>query len=95
MIPGELLTVRREMAPVLGLQLNMSVALPEPSVAAKEMVSGFVVHVTFGVVSVDEGRITAVYATPRADATAAPTRMYASKRVIGSFKRIVFLGPQT
>ena len=79
------------MAPVLGLQLNMSVALPEPSVAAKEMVSGFVVHVTFGVVSVDEGRITAVYATPRADATAAPTRMYASKRVIGSFKRIVLL----
>ena len=95
MIPGELFTVRREMAPVLGLQLNMSVALPEPSVAAKEMVSGFVVHVTFGVVSVDEGRITAVYATPRADATAAPTRMYASKRVIGSFKRIVLLVPTT
>jgi len=51
--------------------------------------------VTFGVVSVDEGRITAVYATPRAEATAAPTRMYASKRVIGSFKRTVLLVPQT
>ena len=95
MIPGELLTVRRVMAPALGLQPKVFVALPEPSVAAKEIVRGFVVHVTFGVVSVDEGRITAVYATPRAEATAAPTRMYASKRVIGSFKRTVLLVPQT
>src|SRR3989442_6446888 len=55
MIPGELLTVRRVMAPALGLQPKVFVALPEPSVAAKEMVRGFVVHVTFGVVSVDEG----------------------------------------
>lgn len=94
-IPGELLTVRRVIAPVLGLQLKVSVALPEPSVAAKEIVRGFVVHVTFGVVSVDEGSITVVYATPKADATAAPTRMYASKRVIGSFKRIVLLVPTT
>ena len=75
MIPGELLTARREMAPVLGLQLKVSVALPEPSVAAKEMVRGFVVHVTLGVVRFDEGRITAVYATPSAEATAAPTRI--------------------
>ena len=94
-IPGEVLMVLREMAPALGLQLKVSVALPDPSVAAKEIVRGFVVHVTFGVVSVDEGRITAVYATPSAEATAAPTRMYATKRVIGSFKRTVLLGPQT
>ena len=63
------------MPPAVGLQLKVSVALPEPSVAAKEMVKGFVVHVTFGVVSEDEGRITAVYATPSAEATAPPTRM--------------------
>ena len=75
MIPGELLTVRREMAPAAGLQLKLSVALPEPSVAAKEMVKGFVVHVTFGELRVEEGRITAVYATPSAEATAPPTRM--------------------
>ena len=71
--PGELLTVRREMAPALGLELKVSVALPEPSVAAKEMVRGFVVQVTFGELSVEEGRITAVYATTSAEATAAPT----------------------
>ena len=88
-------SVRRVIAPVLGLQLKVSVALPEPSVAAKEIVRGFVVHVTFGVVRVEEGRITSVYATPSADATAALTRMYASKRVIGSFKRTVLLGPPT
>jgi len=59
-IPGELLTVRKEMGPVLMLQLNVSVALPDPSVAAKEMVRGLVVQVTFGVVKLEEGRITAV-----------------------------------
>ena len=59
-IPGELLTVRREIGPVLMLQLNVSVALPDPSVAAKEMVRGLVVHVTFGVVKLEEGRITVV-----------------------------------
>ena len=58
MIPGELLTVRRLMAPALGLQLKVSVALPDPSVAAKEIVRGLVVHVTFGLVSEEEGRIT-------------------------------------
>ena len=60
MIPGELLTVRREIGPVLMLQLNVSVALPDPSVAAKEMVKGLVVHVTFGVVKLEDGRITDV-----------------------------------
>ena len=62
MIPGELLTVRREIDPVLMLQLNVSVALPLPdtSVAAKEMVKGLVVHVTFGVVKLEAGRITEV-----------------------------------
>ena len=59
-IPGELLIVRREIGPVLMLQLNVSVALPDPSVAAKEMVRGLVVHVTFGVVKLEEGRITVV-----------------------------------
>ena len=59
-IPGELLTVRKEIGPVLMLQLNVSVALPDPSVAAKEMVRGLVVQVTFGVVKLEEGRITAV-----------------------------------
>ncbi len=44
--------------PVLGLQLKVSVALPERSAAAKEMVKGLVVHVTFGVVKLEEGRIT-------------------------------------
>jgi len=73
-IPGELLTVRRETGPALGLQLNVSVALPEPSVAAKEMARGLVVQVTFGVVRLEEGRITCVYATPRAEATAPPMR---------------------
>ena len=57
------------------LQLNVSVALPDPSVAAKEMVRGLVVHVTFGVVIVDDGRITVEYATPSAEATARPTRI--------------------
>ena len=57
-----------------GLQVRVSVALPDPSLAANEIVSGFSVQVTFGFVRVDDGRITAVYATPRADATAAPTR---------------------
>jgi hypothetical protein len=75
MIPGELLMVRRVMPLELGLQLKVSVALPDPSVAAKEMVRGFVVHVTFGVVSMEEGRITAVYATPSAEAPARPTSM--------------------
>jgi hypothetical protein len=75
MIPGELLVVRNAIAPVLALQLKVSVELPDPSGAAKEMVRGFVVHVTFGVVIVEEGRITAVYATPSAEATARPTRM--------------------
>ena len=74
-IPGELLTVRKEIGPVLMLQLNVSVALPDPSVAAKEMVRGLVVQVTFGVVKLEEGRITAVYATPSTEATARPTRM--------------------
>ena len=74
-IPGELLTVRKEMGPVLMLQLNVSVALPDPSVAAKEMVRGLVVHVTFGVVIEEEGRITVEYATPSAEATARTTRM--------------------
>ena len=60
MIPGELLTVRREMGPVLMLQLNVSVAVPDPSVAAKEMVKGLVVHVTFGLVKLEAGRITEV-----------------------------------
>jgi len=69
-IPGELLTVRRVIAlrglrppvlgPVLGLQLKVSVALPDRSTAAKEMVRGLVVHVTFGVVKLEEGRITLV-----------------------------------
>ena len=59
-IPGELLTVRKVMAPALGLQLKVSVALPDPSDAVKEIGRGFVVHVTFGVVSVEEGRITVV-----------------------------------
>lgn len=62
------------MAAALGLQVNVSVALPDPSRAAKEIVRGFVLHVTFGVVSVEEGRITAVYATPSAETTARPTR---------------------
>jgi hypothetical protein len=75
MIPGELLIVRILMASALGLQLKVSVALPDPSDAAKEIGRGFVVHVTFGVVSVEEGRITVVYATPSAEATARPTRM--------------------
>jgi len=88
-IPGELLMVRSVMAPALGLQLKVSVATPDPSVAAKEMVRGLVVHVTFGVVSVEEGRITAVYATPSAEATARPTRMYGRYLVTGSFKRNV------
>ncbi len=74
-IPGELLTVRKEIGPVLMLQLNVSVALPDPSVAAKEMVRGLVVQVTFGIVKLEEGRITAVYATPSTEATARPTRM--------------------
>ena len=74
-IPGELLTVRKEIGPALMLQLNVSVALPDPSVAAKEMVRGLVVQVTFGVVKLEEGRITAVYATPSTEATARPTRM--------------------
>jgi hypothetical protein len=80
-IPGELLIVRRVIVlsglrvPVPGLQLKVSVALPEPSVAAKETVRGLVVHVTFGVVRVEEGRITAVYATASEEATARPTRM--------------------
>ena len=52
--------VRKVMTPALGLQLKVSVALPDPSDAAKEMVSGFVVHATFGVVSLEEGRMTAV-----------------------------------
>ena len=89
MIPGELLTVRRVIAPVLRVQLKVSVALPDPSVAAKEMVRGLVVHVTFGVVRVEEGRITVVYATPSAEATARPTRMYGRYLVTGSFKRNV------
>jgi len=59
-IPGELLTVRKEIGPVLELQLNVSVALPDPSVVAKEIVRGLVVHVTFGVVKLEEGRITVV-----------------------------------
>lgn len=81
MIPGELLIVRRVIAlkglraPVLGLQLKVSVALPDTSAAAKEIVRGFVVHVTLGVASVEDGRITAVYATPSAEAIARPTRM--------------------
>ena len=57
------------------LQLNVSVAMPDPSVAAKEMVKGLVVHVTFGVVKLEEGMITAVYATPSTEATARPTRI--------------------
>ena len=57
------------------LQLNVSVALPDPSVAAKETVRGLVVHVTFGVVIVEDGRITVEYATPSAEATARPTRI--------------------
>ena len=60
MIPGELLIVRKVMPPVVGLQLMVFVALPNPSAATKEMASGLVVHVTFGVDSVEEGRITAV-----------------------------------
>ena len=81
MIPGELLIVRRVIALVglralvLGLQLKVSVALPDRSAAANEMVRGLVVHVTFGVVKVEEGRITVVYATPSTEATARPTRM--------------------
>jgi len=59
-IPGELLIVRREIGPVSMLQLNVSVALPDPSVAAKEMVRGLVVQVTFGLVKLEEGRITEV-----------------------------------
>ena len=59
-IPGELLIVRKAIAPALGLQLKVSVALPDRSTAAREMVRGFVVQVTFGVVKVEEGRITVV-----------------------------------
>ena len=88
-IPGELLMVRSVMAPAPGLQLKVSVATPDPSVAAKEMVRGLVVHVTFGVVRVEEGRITVVYATPSAEATARPTRMYGRYLVTGSLKRNV------
>jgi len=58
MIPGELLLVRKVTAPAAGLQLKVSVALPDPSAAAKEMVRGLVVQVTLGLVSVEEGRIT-------------------------------------
>lgn len=57
---GLLLTVRVTMGPVLRLQLNVSVALPEPSVAAKDMVRGEVVQVTLGVLRLAEGRITVV-----------------------------------
>ncbi len=60
MIPGELLTVRKEIGPVVMLQLNVSVALPDPSVAANEMVRGLVVQVTLGLVKLEEGRITEV-----------------------------------
>ena len=48
------------MGPVLRLQLNVSVALPEPSVAAKDMVRGEIVQVTLGVLRLAEGRITVV-----------------------------------
>lgn len=75
MTPGELLMVRKAMSSAIGLHFKVSVALPDPSDAAKEITRGLVVHVTFGVLSVDEGRITAVYATPSAEATARPTRM--------------------
>ena len=57
-IPGELLIVRREIGPALMPQLNVSVALPDPSVAAKEIVRGLVVQVTFGLVKLEAGRIT-------------------------------------
>jgi len=60
MIPGELLIVRRVIPPVFGLQLNVSVALPDKSAAAKEMVRGLSVQVTFGLVKLEEGRITEV-----------------------------------
>ena len=59
-ICGLLLTVRVTMGPVLRLQLNVSVALPKPSVAAKDIVRGEVVQVTLGVVKLAEGRITVV-----------------------------------
>jgi hypothetical protein len=42
---------------MLGLHVRVSVALPDPSVAAKEIVRGSTVHVTLGVEIVDEGRM--------------------------------------
>jgi len=59
-IPGELLMVLNTILFAPGLQVRVSVALPDPSLAANEIVSGFSVQVTFGFVRVDEGRITAV-----------------------------------
>ena len=77
MAPGELLIVRNVMPLALGTQLKVSVALPDPSVAANEIVRGFVVHVTFGVDSFEAGRITAVYATTSPEPRARPTSMRA------------------
>ena len=84
--PGELLIVRRATGPAPGLQLNVSVALPDPSLAANEMVRGFIVHVTFGVVGVALGRITVLYATPSAEATASVTMTWGKYLVNGSLK---------
>jgi hypothetical protein len=75
MIPGLLLIVLMTIWPVPGLQLSVSVALPDPYAAANEIVRGFVLQVTLGVVRLAEGRIMVVYPTPSADATASPIIM--------------------
>lgn len=73
MVPGELLIVRKVMPLAPGVQLKVSVALPDPSVEENEIVRGFVPHETFGEDNLADGRMTEVYATASPEATARPT----------------------
>lgn len=57
-VVGELLIGRIMMRSVLGLHMKPSTALPEPVVLLKDIVSGLVDHVTFGVVGVALFKIT-------------------------------------
>lgn len=57
-VVGELLIGRITMRSVLGLHMKPSTALPEPVVLLKDIVSGLVDHVTFGVVGVALFKIT-------------------------------------
>lgn len=57
-IVGELLVVLITMRPVAGLQVKLSVALPEPASAVKDIRSGSAAQVTFGVVGVAVFKIT-------------------------------------